>query len=140
MGRYSVVDGEGSLMHYTTRERSPRRLPIQSFFFGASSHEELMEKGELLSSLFKEKVKPFTGGWFDVTVIPTHESENNENLCKLHEVVGVFHTSTVVSQLFYDHLIEHGFEGLDEELDKYTAIINRGKSVEKNNFHDLEDA
>ena len=119
VGKYSVLDSEGSLMYYTTRGSSPRRLPIQSFFFGASSHEELMEKGELLSSLFKEKVKPFTGGQFDVTVIPTNESENDENLCKLHEVVGVFHTSAVLSQLFYDHLIEHGFEGLDEELDKY---------------------
>ena len=119
VGKHSIVDPEGAVMRYTTRGSSPRTLPVQRLFFGASSHEELIEKGDLLATLFKEKVKPFTGGRFEVTVIPTNESDNDESLSKLHEVVGVFRTSEVVCQLFYDHLIAHGLEGLDEELDKY---------------------
>ena len=118
VGTYSLQDDDGGLIRHLTNGTSPRMLPTQSIFFGAESPEILMEKGRMIASFFREKVKPFRGGEFDTTVTTTQEPDC-ENMRKLHKVIGVFNASAVICQLFYEHLIQYGFEGLEGELDKY---------------------
>lgn len=115
----SLRDGDGCIIFYFTRGSSPKRLPTQGIFFAAASESELLHKGTMLGNLLKAKVKPFRGGEFEVSIVPTQESGEDENFRKLSEVVGPYDTSTIVSQIFYDHLVEHGFENMEQELSQY---------------------
>ena len=119
LGKYSKRDSDGRVLRYYTNGSSPKRLPVQGILFAAESHREMLEKGRLLGNLFCDKVKPFRGGEFEVDVVASQETEDPENFQKLNEVIGDYDAATVVSQIFYDHLVEHGFQNLEQELSKY---------------------